>query len=54
MDEKLKAMETRFESLEVSLSDPGIYNAPDRYKEINRELKELTPIVDAYRAWKAA
>ena len=54
MDEKLKAMETRFESLEASLSDPGIYNAPDRYKEINRELKELTPIVDAYRAWKAA
>ena len=54
MEEKLRALETRYESLEYSLSDPGIYNAPERYREINRELKELAPLIEAYQAWKAA
>ena len=54
MEEKLNALEVRFESLEASLSSSGVYGNPERYRTVSRELRELTPIIETYRAWKTA
>lgn len=54
MLEKLKTMETRYESIEAQLSDSAVYSDAERLRDANRELRELAPIVDAYRNWKRA
>ena len=54
MLEKLKALEARYESLEAMLSDPGVYGDPDRLQKTNRELRDLTPVMETYRAWQRA
>ncbi len=54
MEEKLRALEVRCESLEAQLSDPAVYGDAGRLREVNRELRELSPIVAAYRAWRKA
>ena len=54
MEEKLQALELRYESLEAQLSDPNIYSVPERLRAVNRELRELSALVETYRAWKAA
>ena len=54
MEEKLNALEVRFESLQESLASPAVYADADRLREVNRELSELSPVMEAYRAWKGA
>ena len=54
MLEKLKGIEERFEQLQSQLTDPAVYADAEALKKINREIKELTPVVEAYRAYCAA
>ena len=54
MLEKLKELALRQEELEAQLSDPTVYADTGRLREIQRELKELGPVVEAWRAWKEA
>jgi peptide chain release factor 1 len=54
MLEKLKALALRYEDLEAQLSDPAVYGDADRLRKVNRELKELGPVVETYRAWEQA
>jgi peptide chain release factor 1 len=54
MLEKLKALALRYEDLEAQLADPGVYGDADRLRQVNRELKELGPVVETYRAWEKA
>ena len=54
MLEKLKALALRREDLEMQLSDPSVYGDAQRLRNINRELKELGPVVETYRAYKKA
>ncbi len=54
MLEKLKELALRQEELEAQLSDPAVYADTGRLREIQRELKELGPVVEAWRAWKEA
>ena len=54
MLEKLKALALRHEDLEAQLSDPSVYGDTQRLRNINRELKELGPVVETYRAYKKA
>ena len=52
--EKLNAMELRYESIQARLSDSAVYADAERLRELNRELRELAPLVEAYRNWKEA
>ena len=54
MLEKLKGLALRYEDLETRLGDPKVYGDAEKLHQINRELKELSPVVEAYRAYRAA
>ena len=54
MLEKLKELTIRYEDLEAQLADPAVYGNGERLKAVNRELKDLAPIVEACRAWEQA
>ncbi|HMQ61702.1 MAG TPA: peptide chain release factor 1 [Flavilitoribacter sp.] len=48
MIEKLAAIKDRFMYLEEQLSDPDVISDMDRYRKVNREYKELKPIIEAF------
>ena len=54
MLEKLEALELRYEDLQNQLGDPKVYSDSERLRQVNRELKELSPIAETYRAYIAA
>ena len=51
--EKLKEIEARLVEVEAGMSDPAVAQDPAAYQKFARESKELVPIVDRYRAYKA-
>jgi peptide chain release factor 1 len=51
--QKLKEIESRFGELQERMSDPDLVRDPSAYQRLAREAKEITPIVDRYRAYKA-
>ncbi len=53
MQEKLKAIALRLEEVEQQLMDPTVYGDAARLRALSREQKELTPVVETYRAWEA-
>ena len=54
MLEKLKALALRYEDLETQLGVPEVYGDAEKLRAINRELKEITPVVETYRGWQKA
>ena len=54
MLDKLKDLDLRYEDLESQLGDPRVYGAAEKLRQVNRELKELLPVVETYRAYQAA
>jgi peptide chain release factor 1 len=52
--QKLKDIEARFGALERQMSDPDVAQDPAAYHKLARESKEIAPIVERYRAYKAA
>ena len=54
MLERLKELAVRQEDLEAQLADPSVYGDGRRLASIQRELKELAPVVEASRALEAA
>ena len=50
MQERLKGLALRQEDLEARLADPAVYGDSTRLKILQRELKELSPVVSAWRA----
>ena len=54
MLEKLKALDLRYEDMETQLGDPKVYGDAEKLRQVNRELKELFPVVEAYRAYRDA
>jgi peptide chain release factor 1 len=54
LQEKLKELAVRREALEAELSDPAVYGDAPRLRDLQRELKELTPITEAWQAWADA
>ena len=54
MLDKLKALAIRYEDLETQLGVPAVYGDAEKLRSINRELKELAPVVEAFRAYEAA
>ena len=54
MLDKLKALALRYEDLETQLGVPAVYGDAEKLRAINRELKELAPVVEAFRAYEGA
>ena len=54
MLDKLKDLDLRYEDLESQLGDPREYGDAEKLRQVNRELKELLPVVETYRAYQAA
>ena len=54
MLDKLKDLDLRYEDLESQLGDPRVYGDAEKLRQVNRELKELLPVVEIYRAYQAA
>ncbi|HEY8152153.1 MAG TPA: PCRF domain-containing protein, partial [Vicinamibacteria bacterium] len=52
--QKLRDIESRFGEVEAKMSDPDIARDPSAFQRLARESKEITPIVERYRAYKAA
>ena len=50
--QKLKEIEARLDAVEVQMSDPVIAKDPGAFQRLARESKEISPIVQRYRAYK--
>ncbi|WP_297716418.1 peptide chain release factor 1 [Intestinimonas sp.] len=50
MEEKLKVLENQYAEVEARLAAPETYGDPDRVARLNREQRELEPVVTTYRA----
>jgi peptide chain release factor 1 len=51
--QKLRDIEARFAAVEAAMSDPVVVQDPSAYQKLARESKEIGPIVERYRAYKA-
>jgi len=51
--QKLKDIEARFGEVEGRMSDASVVQDPTSYQKLAREAKEIAPIVERYRAYKA-
>ncbi len=54
MFDKLKEVEDRFDKINEELMDPNVINDTTRYKNLMKEYKNLTPLVEKYREYSAA
>lgn len=52
MLDKLKDVEYKYEDIQARLNAPETYGDPALVARLNREEKELAPLVETYRAWK--
>ncbi|MBQ2829772.1 MAG: peptide chain release factor 1 [Oscillospiraceae bacterium] len=53
MLERLALLEERYEELLRMQEDPAVYGDVAALRKVNREIKELTDVVEAYRAYRA-
>ena len=51
--QKLKDIETRFSEVETQMSQPSVVQDPSSYQKLAKESKEIAPIVERYRSYKA-
>jgi len=54
MLDKLKTVEERFEEINRQLCDNAILADMENYRKLMQESKRLTPVIEKYRAYKAA
>ncbi len=52
MIDKIKAAEARYDEINMKLSDPNVISDNTLYKELMREQKNLTPLIDTYQKYK--
>jgi len=50
IDNKLAQLQSRFEELSATLSDPEIYGQPDKLTKVTKEHSSLKAVVDDYRS----
>ena len=53
MFDKLEDLLVRLEEILSELNEPGVANDPARFQKLMKEQRELQPIVDAYKEYKA-
>ncbi len=49
---QLENIARRFESLDRQLADPAVTTNPNKLREVGREYRELTPVIDQYRVYR--
>ncbi len=54
MFEKLKILEEKYEEINQKLMDPDVINDNNQYKNLMKEYKNLTPIIEKFREYKAS
>lgn len=54
MIEKLNAVEARYDEIGAALADPAVVTDPERFRQLSKEYKELTPVVETFRAFRKA
>ncbi len=54
MIEKLESVYKRFQDIGEELQSPGVASDVERYRQLMKEYKYLTPIVEKYREYRAA
>ena len=54
MFHQLSSIEEKYERLQRSLCDPDVMSDTTAYAKLSREMAQLTPVVETYRAYKAA
>ena len=52
MLDKLEAIKQKFDSIQLEMSDPDIVSDMKRFIKLNKDFKELTPIMEAYERYK--
>lgn len=50
--EKLEGVKQRFEDVQHKISQPDIISDMERYVKLNKEYKDLEPLIDAYNKYK--
>jgi len=50
--QKLRDIEERFALLQTQMSDPAVAQDPSAFQKLARESKDITPVVERYRAYK--
>lgn len=51
--ERLEGVKLRFEEVGQMITDPAVINDMKRFIKLNKEYKELEPIIEAYREYKS-
>ncbi|MBJ7610395.1 MAG: peptide chain release factor 1 [Candidatus Dormibacteraeota bacterium] len=54
MDDRLRALEERFDEIGVQLAEPDAYSDIDRVQQLSQEQARLREVVETGRAWRAA
>ena len=54
MFEKLQSAEEKFEEISQKLTDPEIISDNEQYKNLMKEYKKLSPLIEKYRSYKKA
>lgn len=54
MFDKLAQVEQRYEDVNTALQDPAVVSDQEQYKNLMKEYKQLTPIVETFRAYRDA
>ena len=54
MFEKLQSVENRCEEIDRKLMDPAVLSDNQQYRDLMRERKNIVPVVEKYREYKAA
>jgi len=54
IETKLEQVKERFEEVTTAMSDPAVFDDPDRYTELTKEHSDLKELVDLYEEWKDA
>ena len=49
--EKIKSLQGKFESLSAQISDPELMQDMKRYVQLNKEYKELAPIIETGKVY---
>ncbi|MAO66160.1 MAG: peptide chain release factor 1 [Balneola sp.] len=51
MEEKLKQVKSRFEEVNAAMSDPAVFDDPQKYTELTKERSDLEELVEDYDKW---
>lgn len=52
IEEKLKQIKARFEEVNAAMSDPAVFDDPDKYTELTKERSDLEELVQDYDTWR--